>query len=352
MLVRKLKLRLNKSQTTKLEEWLWCLTGVYNFGIRKIELSTKDKIYYSKFNFQNLLANHGKRLGIPSHTLQGVLTQSYDAWDRCFKKVSKKPRLKGRNNKLNSIPFPDSIKNPEENKISLPIIGRIKYHKQEIPEGKIKCGRIIKKPSGWYLCLWIDTFHSFSVKETEEAVGVDPGFNTLLTLSNGTKIENPRELRKGEKRLAQAQRGKRKKLSARLHQRQANRRQDRNHKISRRLLENYQTICYSKDELLKLAKTHGKSVTEGGLGQLTNYLTYKSQLCGRKVIYVDSKNTTLCCSTCGALSGPSGEDNLQVRQWNCACGACHDRDINAAINILHAGLGWSLGVLESSGGAR
>jgi putative transposase len=345
MVVRKLKLKLNKSQEKTLEEWLWCLTGVYNWAIRKIELDAKNKIYCTKFNFQNLLANHSKKVGVPSHVLQGTLTQAYMSWQRCFKKISKKPKFKSNRNKLNSIPFTDPIKPPKDGGIKLLGIGKLKYHKQELPEGRIKCGRIIKKSSGWYLCLWIDTVHTFPTKDTTQIVGIDPGFKTLLTLSDGIKIENPRELRKGEIRLAQAQRGKHKQLTARLQERQVNRRNDRNNKISRRLIENYKTIFYLKDSFKGLAKIHGKSVSEAGLGQLIEMINYKGRIGGREIVPIDFKKSTMTCSNCWSETGPTGLGGLVVRSWKCSvCGADHDRDINSAMIAYKIGSGCDLGV--------
>jgi hypothetical protein len=73
MMQAQLKLRLNNVQEVRLVGWLWNLTSVWNWAIRKIELEAKDKIYYTPKDFQNLLANHGEKLKIPSHTLQGLL---------------------------------------------------------------------------------------------------------------------------------------------------------------------------------------------------------------------------------------------------------------------------------------
>jgi putative transposase len=343
MIVRTLKLRLNKSQEKQLEQWLWNLTGLYNWGLKKIEYGARDKIFYSTFGFVNLIAEHSKRMEIPSHTMQGTLQQVYSAWQRCFKKIAKKPKLKGQRNKLNSIPFPDPIRPPKDNKIGIPGLGKVRYHKQELPNAKIKCGRILKKASGWYLCLWLDTDNKFQVKDTDKVVGIDPGFSTLLTLSDGIKIENPRELRKEAKRLAQAQRGHNKKLTSRLQERQANRRNDRNHKISRWLVENYKTIYYSDDNFKSMAKTFGKSVTEAGLGDLISKTSYKSKVCGRSFKPVNSKNTTMTCSTCGSLTGPTGLSGLAVRHWICsACGVQHDRDFNSSQVVFNVGAGIAL----------
>lgn len=340
MIIRTLKLRLNKSQEKQLEQWLWNLTGLYNWGLKKIEHEAKNKIFYSTFDFVNLIADHSKRMEIPSHTLQGTLQQVHNSWQRCFKKITKKPKLKGQRNKLNSIPFPDPLKEPKNNKIGIPGLGKVRFHKQELPKSKIKCGRILKKASGWYLCLWLDTNNKFEVKNTDKAVGIDPGFSTLLTLSDGTKIENPRELRKGSKRLAQAQRGHKKQLVARLQEKQANRRNDRNHKLSRKLVENYKTIYYSDDNFKAMAKYFGKSVSEAGLGDLINKTLYKSKVCGREFKPVNSKYTTMTCSVCGTLTGPTGLNGLAVRHWICnVCGTQHDRDLNSSQVVFNVGAG-------------
>lgn len=343
MIVRTLKLKVSKIEELRLNDWLFHLTAVWNWAIRKIELDAKDRIYHSEFYFKNLLSGHSERLEIPSHTLQAVLSQAHNSWSRCFKKLSRRPRFKGRRNPLNSIPFPDPIKQPSENKMRLQGLGCVRFHKQDLPEGRIKCARIVKRASGWYLCLWIDTVHQFRVRETKAAIGIDPGFSTLLTFSNGTKIENPRELRMGARRLAQASRGHRRHLVARLQERQSNRRRDRNHKISRRLIENFHTIYYSDDNLRGLAKAHGKSVCEAGLGQLIGMLTYKAVPAVRRVVSVSSRCTTMTCSDCGALTGPKGWSGLAVRNWECsACGAQLDRDINAAQVVLKIGAGFAL----------
>ena len=87
MIVRELKLKLNKKQLKELEECLWYLTGLYNWTIRKIELDAKYKIYHSVFGLNNLLSNHGKRIGVHSQFFQQTIKQAYNAWERCFKKI-------------------------------------------------------------------------------------------------------------------------------------------------------------------------------------------------------------------------------------------------------------------------
>jgi putative transposase len=114
MVQRQLKLRLTRKQEASLSESLPVLTSIWNWAIRKIELDAKGGIYYTPKDFQNLLPGTSKRLGIPSHTIQGMLLLAYKSWQRCFKGLGKKPRLKGNRNRLNSIPYPDPISSHPE----------------------------------------------------------------------------------------------------------------------------------------------------------------------------------------------------------------------------------------------
>jgi putative transposase len=340
MVQYQLKLRPCKAQERELARWLIHLASVWNFAVRKIELNAKDGIYFSQKTFNNMLAGHGEKLGIPSHTLQGVLATAHLAWRRCFKKIAGRPRLKGTRNKLASIPFPDPLRQPKGNRVLLPGLGTVRFHKMELPDGKIKCGRVVKRASGWYLCLWIDAEPNSISRIGDGAVGIDPGFKNLLTLSTGEVIEHPRELERLSVRLAQAQRGKNVQLAARLQERIMNQRKDRNHKLSRRLISENTVIAWSKDNHRNIAKRFGKSVASSSHAQLRQMLQYKSPISGTEFVEVSNRFSTKTCSTCGALSGPSGWAGLKVRQWVCAeCGSSHDRDVNAAINTLIAGAG-------------
>lgn len=344
MITRELKLKLTKNQEKELQNYLWCLTGVYNWAIRTIKLNAQDKIYLTAFDLYNLTSNHAKRIGINAQVFQNTLKQASNAWERCFKKIAKEPKLKGIRNKLKSFTFPQfNRKNLLDRSIKLPSIGEVRYHKQDIPQGNIKQVRIIKRASGWYAQLVIDAKHTFPVKDTEEIVGIDTGFKDLAILSNGKKIKNNRYYIKTQKRLAQAQRGKNKKLVARLHERTANQRKDYNHKVSRAIVQEYKEIYITNDNLKGQAKLFGKSVGDAGISQLRQFISYKSDNHNRKCVLVDSKNTTKTCHNCWNLTGPTGRDMLNVRSWVCSsCGEHLDRDINSANVILKIGLGMSL----------
>lgn len=344
MIQRQLKLKLTKHQEATLLEWLPMLTSIWNWGIRKIELEAKDGIYYTPKAFQNLLPNISQRMGMPSHTIQGMLSLAHQSWQRCFKKLAKKPHLKGRRNRLNSIPFPDPLRSPVNNRIKVPGLGAVKYHKQDIPSGKIKCGRIVKRASGWYLCLFIDAAPAEILRVGNGKIGIDPGYAHLITLSTGEKKEHPKELQNNIERIGQAQRGMNRKLTARLHERISNQRKDRNHKLSRELVSENKLIVFSKDNLRGLSRCgFGKSVTAAAHGQLRSMLSYKSRIGDTEYIEVPGKGSTRTCSHCGSLTGPQGRAGLSVRQWVCvACGTLHDRDVNAAINTLKAAVGMTV----------
>jgi putative transposase len=359
MIQAQVKLRVKHKQEIILYGWLFILRAVWNWAIRKIELDAKDGIYYTKQKFQNLLKGHGEKVGIPSHTFQGILCMAWDSWQRCYKKLAKKPKLKGWRNPLSSIPFPDPIRRPDGVYIKIPGLGVLKFHKQEIPEGNIKCGRIIKRASGWYLCLYIDAVAKAIPKIANRKIGIDPGYKTTLTLSTGEKIDMTKEFARLEKRLRQASKslgsskmvkqGERKKepkykrkgiLLAKLHEKIKNRRKDNNHKLSRKLVSENSVIVFSKDNIKGLARRFGRSVAEASHYQLRTMLSYKSHAGGREYLEVESKKSTMTCSSCLALTGPTGLAGLQVRRWKCSCcGAEHDRDVNAAINTLISGFG-------------
>jgi len=343
MVQYQLKLQMTTVQQAECARWLYHLAAVWNWAVRKIELNATDKIYFSRAEFRNLLAHHGEKLGIPSHTLQGILGTVYEAWQRSFQKRGGKPRLKGVRNKLNSIPFPDPIQTPQGRRVFLPGLGRIRFHKMDWPAGRIKCGRIVKRASGWYLCLFIAAEAKKIERIGSGVIGIDPGFANLLTTSQGEVIEHPRELEGAKRRLAQAQRGHDVKLAARIQERIGNRRKDRNHKLSRRLVAENIVIYFSRDNLKGLAKRFGQSVASSGHAQLRGMLAYKSPTSGTRYVEVDAKFSTMTCSVCGARSGPRGLGMLAVRQWTCAeCASFHNRDMNAALNTLKAGAGSAL----------
>ncbi|MFZ9596636.1 MAG: RNA-guided endonuclease InsQ/TnpB family protein [Bdellovibrionia bacterium] len=294
------------------------------------------------------MSGHSQKCGVSSQAISGTIFQAFNAWERCWKKLSGQPRFKGKRNRLNSFQFPgDCNIDVANSKIKLPKLGWICFHAFTggLPEGKIAATvRVIKKPSGLYaVVIFKEAEHQQVVLASETQVGIDTGFKDLLTLSNGEVYKKPVELANSADQLAKAQRGGSRKQAARIQEKIGRQRKDRNHKISHALVQVYQEIYITNDHLRGMAKRFGKSVASSGLAQLRQFILYKGRSCGRVVELVESKNTTRTCSSCDALTGPSGLSKLNVRHWVCtSCGACHDRDINAAINILKAGVRYTL----------
>lgn len=342
MIQCQIKLKLTPRQERGLDHWLRHLTAVWNWSIKKIENDGRDGIYYTPKAFQNILNGHSKKMGIPHDAISGTLDTAYAAWRRCFRSLARKPKLKGRRNRLNSIAFAHGTK-IKDGRVLVPLLGRVRFHKQSVPEGHIGQFRLLKRASGWHACLFIQTESEAIERVANDRIGIDPGFSSLLTISTGEKVDHPHELQASAIRLAQAQRGRGRRLTARIQERITNQRKDRNHKLSRRLVSENLFIAFSKDNIRGISKRFGKSVASSGHGQLRSMLAYKSRAGGTLYVEPESRKSTITCSTCGAETGPRGLAGLSVRLWTCeACGSRHDRDINAALNTLKAALGASV----------
>jgi IS605 OrfB family transposase len=187
----------------------------------------------------------------------------------------------------------------------------------------------------WYLCVPVQMSVEPSVAP-EESVGIDLGLKSIATTSDGDKLEAGRWTHAYADRLAQAQRHGHKKQAKRLHRKAARRRADALHKFSRKIIDQYQNIVIGDVSSLRLVRTRmAKSVLDSGWGMLKTQLQYKGQQAGRSVQVVSESYSTRVCGNCGALTGPKGVGQLVVRQRVCgACGDTHDRDVNAARNIL------------------
>lgn len=184
------------------------------------------------------------------------------------------------------------------------------------------------------------------------AVGVDLGLKTTATCSNGLTLAAIQFYRGIEPKIAQAQRRGHQRQAKRLHLKAKNRRKDALHKFSSLLVKNNGCIYIGDVSSPKLAKTRmAKSVLDSGWGILKQQLIVKGHRAGRIVEVVDESFSTRACSECGCLSGPRGLSMLVVREWSCGeCGAVHDRDVNAAKNILARGNARPLaGTLQQGG---
>jgi putative transposase len=210
------------------------------------------------------------------------------------------------------------------------------FERERLAEVKWRDGCFAQDACGdWWLCLPV----RMAVEQKaapREAVGIDLGLKDIAVTSEGERLEAGRWTQGFAGKLALAQRRGHKRQAKRLHRKAARCRADALHKFSRRMVDQYQNIVVGDVSSPKLAKTRlAKSVLDAGWGMLKAQLQYKGPAAGRGVQVVSEKYTSVTCSSCGALSGPRGVNGLIVRSWICReCGDSHDRDVNAARNIL------------------
>ncbi|GGA95373.1 transposase [Puia dinghuensis] len=222
-------------------------------------------------------------------------------------------------------------------------------------EGKIKTVTISKTATGKYFAAVLVELLQEEIMpaKTEQAIGIDLGLAHFAVLSNGEKIDNPRSLTKMLARIKVLQRrASRKKKGSQnsrkanrrvavLHEKIANQRNDFLHKVSTRLIGDNQTdtICVESLRVRNMVKNHrlSRAIVDVGWSKFIAMLEYKGRWYGKKVIRIDQWfPSSKTCSYCGHILT---ELDLSVREWTCAsCQATHDRDVNAARNILAKGI--------------
>jgi len=208
---------------------------------------------------------------------------------------------------------------------------------------------VIREPDGRYYASFVVQREAVPLPACDRETGIDLGLNSLIVTSNGEAIPNPRFLRKAQRRLRRAQRvlSRRRKGSANrekarhrvavMHRKVRETRCDHAHKVALRLVRDNQAI-YAEDLAVSglMRSRLASSVADAGWSQLIRVIGEKAARYGRTFHKIGRfEPTSQVCSACGAKDGPKP---LGVRQWVCAdCGTVHDRDVNAARNILAAG---------------
>jgi putative transposase len=259
------------------------------------------------------------------------------------------PRFKGKG-WYDSITYLQSGFTLNGNILTLSKIGDIKVRIHRALEGNIKRLTIRRTSTGkWFVSILTDIDSYQPLEHTDNAVGIDVGILSFVTLSNGTFVPNPRFYIQEEKNLAKAnrkfskaekgtpERKKCLKTLCRVYERIANKREDFTQKLSKELVDNYGIICFEALNIKKMVKDplYAKGIMDAAWNKLVTYTSYKAENAGRKVILVNPCNTSQRCSRCGTLV----KKDISVRVHNCPfCGLSIDRDLNAAINILRLGL--------------
>lgn len=239
-----------------------------------------------------------------------------------------------------------------ENRVKLPKLGKVKAKISRPIAGRITSATISRDPAGRYhVSICCDDVPAEPLPASDGAVGVDLGIESLATLSTGEKVANPRALKKHERKLAREQRRlsrkqkgssnrkKQQRKVARVHAKIADARNDYAHKLTTRLVRENQVIAAESLNVAGMVKNRhlAKHVADAGFGEVCRQLAYKAERHGRAFVQVGAwYPSSKACSSCGRVVGSMP---LAVRSWECpACGAAHDRDVNAAKNILAEGL--------------
>lgn len=286
-----------------------------------------------------------------SHTLQVTVSDLDKAFQAFFRRVKAEetpgyPRFKGRD-RFKSFGFKE-YRNGfkiDGRRLRLFGIGRVAVRWHRRIEGEIKTLRVKHKAGKWYAYFACEV-EPEPLPETGKAVGVDVGIHHLLATSDGQIYENPRWYREGQARLCRIQRKvfRRKKGSnrrrkavlelQRAHEYISSQRMDYIRKTVLELVRNYDTIAIEDLRINNMVRNHclSKSILDAGWGYFGQHLIGKAEEAGREVVKVNPAYTSKTCSSCGAVFM-----NLKLsdRTIECSCGLHLDRDVNAAINILH-----------------
>ena len=236
----------------------------------------------------------------------------------------------------------------DEKRIKLPVVGWVKMREILRLEGKILSATVSRVADRWFVSVTVEVAHQVPARENQAVGGVDLGVKALATISDGGAVEGPKALRSNLKKLRRlsrslsrkvkgsANRRKAKAKIARLHARISNIRKDGLHKLTTELVNRFAVIGI-EDLNVKGMMANGKlsrAVADMGFHEFRRQLGYKAAMAGTRIVVADRWSpSSKTCSDCGHVVPTLP---LSVRDWVCpACGSVHDRDRNAAINLMN-----------------
>lgn len=358
----KYRFRPTDAQAAELSRTFGCVRKVYNMALaaRTEAWARQDRVNYNQTSAMLTAWKKTEELAflndVSSVPLQQALRHLQTAFTQFFAKRAKYPRFKSRKRSRKSAEYTVSGFRFRDGKLTLAKMSEPLdiVWSRPLPNGaKPSTVTVSQDAAGrWFVSMLCDDPTVRPLPAADAAVGIDVGLDHLLTLSTGEKVANARHERRDRARLAMAQRelsrktkgdgtnrAKARRKVARVHARIADRRRDMLHKLTTRLVRENQTLVIEDLTVRNMVKNRrlARAISDAAWAEFRSMLEYKAAWYGRTVIAVDRFfPSSKLCSGCGTLQRKMP---LGVRTWTCeSCGASHDRDVNAAKNLLAAGL--------------
>ncbi|GAA0563582.1 RNA-guided endonuclease InsQ/TnpB family protein [Actinomadura livida] len=342
-----------------------CARTVFNDALRaRQEAHGAGLPYIKDTDLQKQVITAAKRTAerswlaeVSSVVLVQALSDLHTAYRNFFASVSGKrkgrkvapPRFRSRKDRRQAIRFTrNGFRLRPNGRLNLAKVGDVRVRWSRDLPSEPSSVTVIKDAAGRYFASFVVETTDGPLPEAAAEVGIDLGLTHFAVTSDGRKITSPKFLRRAERRLRKAQQALSRKQKgsanrhkavarvARMHARVADARRDHHHKLSTQLVRDNQAVYVEDLAVNGLARTKlAKSVHDAGWSQFVSMLEYKAARYDRTFSRVDRWfPSSKLCGACGTVAESMA---LDVREWACLCGAVHDRDVNAANNILAAG---------------
>ena len=339
---RVLRLRIKDKHAKHLLEQSREVNQVWNYCNEMSQrILERERRFCTGYDLDKLTSGASKEgLSLHSQTVQAISAE-YCTRRRQFKKAKLRWRVShGSPRSLGWIPVKTSALSYRAGQVHYQGKALSLWDSYGLADYQLRSGSFSEDSRGrWYLNVSVEVKQPAKTAGAS-SVGIDLGLKDLAALSNGQTVQANQFYRDLEPALAVAQRAGHKDRTKAIHAKISNRRKDFLHKLSTRLVKEHGAIFIGNVSASSLAKTNmAKSVLDAGWSMLRTQLQYKGDSAGVWVTEVNEAYSTQECSICHARTGPKGLAGLGVRQWTCrVCQSEHDRDTNAAKNILARGL--------------